>query len=292
VGNPAEALLQLPEVAGTTPDAAVLDQCSTLPACQLVLRPQGHVLLSAWVLLSPMIRCCRSGYLQDRCPWCRWWPPCTAGLQCQMQLLAMLEEYSKDLQEPWDDDSSSGLGLKVGTQHPLHQSKYHMVRDIVVACSTAVPEVYKFPTTGPSFMGAPSTQRHTGPRWWRPRPFSTPVLGSMDCVERNGPSSTLKKRTSMDKTCGRLSKPLIIVLCAGSPHKVAVDCYGMRNQADVCDLLVGTPFINAMSGCIISFYSSFIYMPQLHAEGSLRVGTWRSLTPTLSPWATPTVRAP
>jgi hypothetical protein len=71
------------------------------------------------------------------------------------------------------------------------------------------------------------------------------------------------------ETCGRLSKPLIIVMCAGSPHelKVAVDCYVMRSQQNLYDMLVGTPFINAVGGDISSFSSSFIYRPQLHVVG-------------------------
>jgi hypothetical protein len=60
-----------------------------------------------------------------------------------------------------------------------------------------------------------------------------------------------------------------MVLAAGSPHelKVAVDCYVMRGQQDVYDLLVGTPFVNAVGGDISSFSSSFIYRPQLHRAG-------------------------
>jgi hypothetical protein len=98
----------------------------------------------------------------------------------------------------------------------------------------------------------------------------------MDWVERTGlqwqPSSSLKMRTSSGdtfETCGRLAKPLILVLAAGSPHalKVAVDCFVMRGQQDVYDLLVGTPFVNAVGGDISSFSSSFIYRPQLDVVG-------------------------
>jgi hypothetical protein len=58
-------------------------------------------------------------------------------------------------------------------------------------------------------------------------------------------------------------------MCAGSPHepKMAVDCFVVRNQRDIYDLLVSMPCVNAVGWDISRFSSSFIYRAQLHVAG-------------------------
>jgi hypothetical protein len=178
--------------------------------------------------------------------------------------------------EYYDD---TGDEFEAGTRRPAHLQHYVEVKGVVVATSSAVPEVYTFPNgPAPSCIGFRATP--DGPSLQTTKAIldtgANIVLGSLAWAERNGlqwqPCSTLKMRTSSGdsfETCGRLSQPLIIVLCAGTPHqmKVAVDCYVMQQQADLYDLLVGTPLVNAVGGEISAFSSTFTYHPELHREG-------------------------
>ena len=162
---------------------------------------------------------------------------------------------------------------------PQHLSCYNMVNDVVVATSEMVPAVYTFPATA-SPLGVTFRSSPNGPALATQRVIldtgANVVLASLDWVERNGlewlPAATLQLRTSSGGTfsaCGRLAQPLIVVLCAGTPEelKVAVDCYVMRDQSNLYELLIGTPFVNAVGGEISSFTNSFTYRPQLHKRG-------------------------
>ena len=179
----------------------------------------------------------------------------------------------------YDPDEFSSSDDEEAERRPHHLERYEMVEGIVVATSPWVPEVYSFPA-GPSPSSMTFRATSNGPILKTKKAIldtgANLVLASMDWVERNGllwqPTSTLRMRTSSGASfsaCGRLQEPLIIVLCADTPHelKVAVDCYVMQEQTDLYDLLIGTPLLNAVGGSISAFSNTFTYRPHLHVKG-------------------------
>ena len=170
-------------------------------------------------------------------------------------------------------------GAELETNRPAHLDCYNLVGGVVVASSERVPAVYSF-AQGPEPAGITFRASPDGPTLKVERAIldtgANVVLGSKAWVEKNKlrwqPTNKLSMRTSSGDTfqaCGRLSKPLIVVFCGGTAEelKVAVDCYVMEDQADLYELLVGTPLVNAVGGDISSYRSSFTYRPELYKEG-------------------------
>jgi hypothetical protein len=181
-------------------------------------------------------------------------------------------EYDPDY---YDEELEAGHDCK----RPQHLACYNMVDGVVVATSEMVPVVYSFPEA-PAPMGVTFRASPKGPSLSVKRAIldtgANVVLASRQWVERSGlqwqQSKVLQLRTSSGGTfeaCGRLSQPLIVVFCAGTPEelKVAVDCHVMTDKTELYELLLGTPLVNAVGGEISSYHSSFIYHPQLHVEG-------------------------
>jgi hypothetical protein len=162
---------------------------------------------------------------------------------------------------------------------PPHLAGYAYENGMIIAVSSAVPEVYTFPP-GPPPQGLSLRATPDGPPLEYSRAVidtgANLVLASKQWVlDRKLPwqaTGAVSLHTSSGATfctAGRLSQPLILVLCAGTPAelRVAVDVHIMDEAQDVFQLLLGTPVINALGGDLSSYHSSFVYRPFMRVPG-------------------------